>query len=125
MSVRLRFKCQFCSAEPDAATRASLEDELLDFEWGRFSDAEPGGWLVWHGRGIYGPSRYACGGCRIELRNFVRKHYSSVGWHPQAQVLGDVPAHVRAQAAARRPPRGGERTDAQRRLRLRMQGGIF
>jgi hypothetical protein len=124
MAVRLVFRCQFCGAQPDADTRRCLEDELLDFEWGCFTDAEPAGWLVWHGKGIYGPTRYSCAACRIKLRDFVRRHYGTVGWHPHAMVVGDVPRHVRDQLAAKRPPRGGQRTDEQRRRRLRLGGGF-
>ena len=33
--------------------------QLLDLRHGEYVDAEPGRWLTWHGRGIYGPTRLA------------------------------------------------------------------
>ena len=95
----------------------------MDFEWGLFTDALPAGWLVWHGKGIYGQTRYACAGCRIKLRDFVRFHYGNLGWHPHARVLGDVPQHVRDQINGKPPHRGG-RTAEQRRKRMRFGGGF-
>lgn len=123
MPVRLLFRCQFCAAEPDPETRRSLEEEALDMEWGQYTDALPSGWLVWHGKGIYGPTRYACADCRIKLRDYVRYHYGTIGWHPHARVLGNVPQHVHDQMKGR-PPRVGNRTPEQRRARMRRSGGF-
>lgn len=122
MPVRLVFKCQFCVAEPDPETRRSLELEVMDFEWGLFTDALPSGWLVWHGKGIYGQTRYACQNCRIKLRDYVRFHYGNLGWHPHARVLGDVPSHVRAQMNGE--PARGQRSAENRRKRMRYGGGF-
>ncbi len=63
----------------------------MDLEWGQFSDAPPDQWLLWAGKGPYGQTRYACGDHRIELRDFVRRHYGTLGWHPHARVLGTCP----------------------------------
>ena len=82
MPVRLRFRCQFCSAEPDAQTQRSLERGLRELAFGEYVDALPGRWLVWHGRGPLGPNRYACGDHRGELVAYVREHYGTIAWHP-------------------------------------------
>lgn len=116
MPCRLVFRCQFCERRPDEATRRSLEGHLLDLEWGQYWNASPGGWLVFDGKGIYGPTRYACAEHRVELRDFMRKHYGSLGWHPHARVLGDVPPEVRTELEGPSPPRR-PRTAHQRRLR--------
>jgi hypothetical protein len=86
---------------------------VQDLRFGEYSDADD--WLVWHGRGIYGPIRYACGRHRIELRDYVRKHHGALGWHPHARVLGDVPPKVREQMAGPKP-KGRRSTPRQRRL---------
>lgn len=111
--TRLIFRCEFCEAEPGDEAARSLTSQLQDLRFGEYSDA--GEWLVWHGRGIYGPTRYACGEHRIELRDYLRKHYGTLGWHPHARVLGDVPPAVREQMAGPQP-RGRRSTARQRRL---------
>jgi hypothetical protein len=116
MSVRLIFRCEFCQALPSDQTRQSLEGQLLELEWGQFTDALPDGWLVWAGKGPYGQTRYACAAHRIALRDFVRKHYGSLGWHPHARVLGDVPPEVRRELDGGPAPKRA-RTPYQRRLR--------
>ena len=45
---------------------------MLDLRHGEYVDAEPERWLIWHGRGIYGPTRYACGNHRGELKALIR-----------------------------------------------------
>ena len=85
MPVRLVFRCHTCGTEPDPETRSALERELLDPRWGEYIDAEPGHWLLWHGRGLYGSMRFACGEHRGELKAFLREHYGTLGWHPWAQ----------------------------------------
>jgi hypothetical protein len=82
MPSRLVFKCEFCESRPDQLTQASLERQLLHFRFGEYVDAGPGHWLVWHGRGIYGRTQYACGEHRGELKAFVRRHYGTIGPHP-------------------------------------------
>ena len=77
MSYRLVFRCEVCGAEPDQLTQASLERQLLHFRFAQYVDAGPGGWLVWHGRGPYGRTLYACGEHRADLRAYVRKHYAN------------------------------------------------
>jgi hypothetical protein len=84
MPVRLVFRCHTCGAEPDPETRSALEHELLDPRWGEYVDAEPGHWLLWHGRGPYGSMRFACGEHRGELKAFLREHYGTLGKHPWA-----------------------------------------
>jgi hypothetical protein len=86
MSVRLVFRCEFCSTTPDPVTQASLERQLLHYRFGEYVDAGPGRWLVWHGRGLYGRTLYACGAHRAELKAFLREHYGTIGPHPWSMV---------------------------------------
>ena len=60
VSVRLLFRCQYCDRQPDPLTQISLERTVREFAWGAYLDVLPEKWLVWHGRGLYGPTRYAC-----------------------------------------------------------------
>jgi hypothetical protein len=85
MSVSVLFTCELCGCSPDPETQRSLEAQLLDLRHGEYVDARPGGWLTWHGRGIYGPHRYACQAHRDELKALLRERYGSLGWHPWAQ----------------------------------------
>ena len=78
------FRCEICSARPDPETQVALERQLLDLRHGEYVDADPGRWLTWHGRGVYGPTRYACGEHRGELKALIREHYGTLGWHPWA-----------------------------------------
>jgi hypothetical protein len=73
--VRLIFRCRTCGSEPDQLTQISIRRQLLHFRFGQYVDAGPGGWLIWHGRGPYGPTLYACGDHRAQLRAYVIKHY--------------------------------------------------
>jgi hypothetical protein len=82
MPSRLIFRCEHCGVEPDPLTQVSLERQLLHQRFGEYVDAGPGAWLVWHGRGIYGRTLYACGEHRGDLKAFVRRHYGTLGWHP-------------------------------------------
>jgi hypothetical protein len=116
MPVRLIFRCEFCGTLPSDDTRRSLEAQLLELEWGQFTDASPEGWLIWAGKGPYGQTRYACAKHRIALRDFLRKHYGSLGWHPHARVLGDVPPEMRQELNGGPAPKRA-RTAHQRRLR--------
>src|SRR5512139_3335573 len=54
MPTRLVFRCELCRAEPEELTRISIERQLLHERFGEYVDAGPDGWLIWHGRGIYG-----------------------------------------------------------------------
>lgn len=85
MSCRLIFRCEFCDARPDEETEAGLVESLSLLMFGTYADIEPGNWLVWHGRGIYGPARYACALHREALKEHLRKHYGTLGPHPHAQ----------------------------------------
>ena len=81
-------------ASPDPQTQLALERQLLDLRHGEYVDADPGRWLTWHGRGMYGPQRYACGEHRGELKALLREHYGTLGWHPWAigtASLGGAP----------------------------------
>jgi hypothetical protein len=120
--TRLVFRCQLCDAEPDEETYRSLAAQLQEMRFGEYVDAVPGGWLVWHGRGPYGPTRYACRGHRVALREYIRKHYGTLGWHPHARVLGDVPAEVSGELAE--PPARGRRASARQRW-LSRYGAAF
>jgi hypothetical protein len=73
-------------------------------------DAEPERWLVWHGRGIYGPTRYACGNHRGELKALLREQYGMLGWHPWAK--------------GPHPWAGRRGTDRARRLRRTLVAGV-
>ena len=85
MSVAVVFRCCVCGVQPDTETRSNLERQMLDLRHGEYVDAEPGGWITWHGRGVYGPHRHACGAHRGELKAFLREHYGTLGWHPWAK----------------------------------------
>ncbi len=122
MPVRLVFRCQFCEAEPDSRAEQSLTAQLQELRFGEYADAGAGQWLVWHGRGPYGPTRYACAEHRVALREFVRKHYGTIGWHPHARVLGDVDPEVRRELAG--PPPASRRATARQRRLSRGQGGF-
>lgn len=82
MPVRVIFRCQFCDAVPDPDTQRGLERQLRELIFGEYLDVPPGRWLVWHGRGPFGPTRYACAEHRGELTAFLRHHYGTIGWHP-------------------------------------------
>lgn len=83
MPVKVLFRCHFCGVEPDEDTRADLTRQLGLLLHGTYLDAEPGNWLVWHGRGLYGPNMYACGEHRPELKRHLRRNYG--GWHVWAE----------------------------------------
>ena len=85
MPVKVVFRCEICGCAPGAETQKSLERQLLDLRHGEYVDAEPERWLVWHGRGIYGPARYVCGNHRGELKALLREQYGMLGWHPWAK----------------------------------------
>ncbi len=119
MPVRLVFRCEFCEAEPVAEAERSLTAQLQELRFGEYVDA--GGWLVWHGRGPYGPTRYACAEHRVALREFVRRHYGTIGWHPHARVLGDLDPEVRRELSG--PPTRGRRATPRQR-QLSRQGGF-
>jgi hypothetical protein len=84
MPVACIFRCEFCDARPDVETQAALERQMLDLRHGEYVDADPGRWLTWFGRGMYGRTRYACGEHRGELKAMLREHYGTLGWHPWA-----------------------------------------
>ena len=69
---------------------------MLDLRFGEYVDADPGRWLTWHGRGIYGRTRYACGEHRGELKAELREAYGTIGPPP----VGEGPAPVGRAAAA-------------------------
>ena len=73
MPVAVVFRCEICGRRPGRETQVALELQLLDHRHGEYVDAEPERWLSWHGRGIYGPNRYACGQHRGELKAFLRE----------------------------------------------------
>jgi hypothetical protein len=85
MPVAVVFRCEICGCRPGPGTQTDLEHQLLDLRHGEYVDAGPDGWLSWHGRGIYGPTRYACGEHRAALKAFIQAHYGQLGWHPWAR----------------------------------------
>ena len=82
MGARVRFRCEYCEATPDAATQLRLEGQLRELAFGEYVDVPPGHWLVWHGGGPLGPRRYACGAHRGELSAYLREHYGTIAPHP-------------------------------------------
>jgi hypothetical protein len=80
--TRYIFRCQFCDAQPDPLTQISLEKTVAEITFGTYVDAMPEKWLVWHGWGPYGPTRYACAEHRGELTAYLREHYGAIGPHP-------------------------------------------
>lgn len=106
MPVKVVFSCQFCGARPDPETQLALEHQLLDLRHGEYVDAEPGNWLTWYGKGLYGATRYACAEHRGDLKAYLREHYGTVGRHPWA--MGPHPWRGRrGTERARRLARGG------------------
>jgi hypothetical protein len=85
MPVRPIFRCEICRCQPDPETQRDLEHQMLDLRHGEYVDAEPGRWLTWHGRGIYGPICYACEAHRGDLKARLREDYGNLGWHPWAK----------------------------------------
>jgi len=85
MPVTVVFRCEICGRTPGRETHANLQRQLLDLRHGEYVDADPEHWLVWHGRGIYGPARYACGAHRGDLKARLREQYGTLGWHPWAK----------------------------------------
>ena len=92
MSVKVIFRCQFCDAQPDPLTQLRLQATIRDVVWGAYLDAMPQKWLVWYGRGLYGPSRYACPDHRGDLVAYLREHYGTIGWHPWKRP--PYPTHI-------------------------------
>ncbi len=82
MPVRVIFRCQFCADEPGPETQRSLERQLREYVCGEYLDAMPDRWLVWHGHGPFGPTRYACPDHRGELTAYLREHYGALGEQP-------------------------------------------
>ena len=62
---------------PDAETQRSLERGLRELVFGEYLEAAER-WLVWHGRGPLGPTRYACPAHRGDLVAYVREHYGTI-----------------------------------------------
>ena len=129
MPVSLRFRCQYCDERPDPLTQLSLVTAMRETTFGAYQDALPGRWLIFHGRGLLGPPRYACAAHRGDLVAFLREHYGAVGsqvWRrrpirrasrtPTSTGRGGPPRPARpagSDAAAARPAR--ERRRAPRR----------
>jgi hypothetical protein len=109
--VKLIFRCQFCDRLPDPLTQMSLEGQVQDLNFGQYLDAPPERWLTWHGRGIYGPARYACPDHRGDLTAFLRRHYGTIGWHPWK--MGPYPTSCKT-ADTERAWRTGGRSTAQK-----------
>ena len=84
MPVAVVFRCEVCGCRPGPDTQASLERQLLDLRHGEYVDAEPERWLVWHGRGIYGRTLYACGEHRGELKAIAARAV----WHARLAPVG-------------------------------------
>ncbi len=98
MPVTVVFKCEFCDARPDDETQRALEAQLQELLFGTYLDAGPQRWLVWHGGGLYGRTRYACGNHRGELKATLREHYGTIGPHPWA--MGPHPVRSTGGGAA-------------------------
>jgi hypothetical protein len=98
MSVKVVFRCQYCERLPDPLTQRCMETQLQEFLFGQYLDAAPERWLIWQGRGIFGPVRYACPEHRGELKAYLREHYGTLGWHPWA--IGPHPLYATGPGAA-------------------------
>jgi hypothetical protein len=98
----MRFRCQFCDREPDALTQLSLESQMQEMLWGQYLDMWPERWLVWTGRGFYGPRRYACPDHRGDLTAELRNHYGTLGAHPWK--MGPYPTTMRTDETDRAWP---------------------
>lgn len=103
MPVSLRFRCQFCDAQPDPLTQLSLVAAMRQTTLGEYQDALPGRWLVFHARGLFGPPRYACAEHRRDLVAYLREHYGAVGFqvwrrppYPSSLAHSDVERAWRA-----------------------------
>src|SRR4051812_13074403 len=94
MPVKPVFRCEICGAHPDAVTQRSLVAQIRDLRHAEYVDAAPGNWLTWHGRGLFGPIRRACGEHRGELKAQLRELYGTMG--PQAWAVGPHPWTGRA-----------------------------
>jgi hypothetical protein len=105
MSVRMRFRCQFCDARPCPETQRALERGLRELVFGAYLEAPPGPWLVWHGRGPLGPTRYACEAHRGDLVAYVREHYGTIARHPWK--MPPYPASRRSSDTERAIANGG------------------
>ncbi|MDP9228605.1 MAG: hypothetical protein M3M99_06065 [Actinomycetota bacterium] len=101
MPVRVLFRCEFCGAGPDEETQKGLEAQLQELYFGTYFDIEPGNWLIWHGGGLMGPARYACGQHRGELKAKLREHYGTIGHHPWAMGPHPVRFHRRGRVKVR------------------------
>lgn len=97
MPVKVIFRCHFCDARPDEATQRSLEQQLQLLLHGTYIDADPGHWLVWHGRGLYGRNMYACAEHRETLKTYLRKHYGAA-WHVWAEGPHPAGWHFREES---------------------------
>jgi hypothetical protein len=114
VQVGLVFRSQFRGVAPDPELEHSLTGQPQALGFREYVDAGPGDWLVWPGRGPYGPTRYACTEHRVGRRDFVRRRYGVIGWHPHARVLGDLPPEGRSDLA-RPAPKGRQATARQPR----------
>jgi hypothetical protein len=101
MPARLIFKCEICGTRAEGATLGALEAQLQELLFGTYLDAQPGNWLVWHGGGLYGRTRYACGDHRGELKATLREHYGTIGPHPWAMGPHPVTTLRRGRITAR------------------------
>ena len=93
MPVALVFRCEFCDRRPDHLTQMALEAGVRELVFGQYLDVGPERWLVWHGRGLYGPTRYACPDHRGDLTAHLRRHYGTIGPHPWK--MGPYPSTAR------------------------------
>lgn len=72
---------------------------MQDAYHGRYVDAGPERWLVWHGHGLLGPQRHACGAHRGELTAYLRVHYGALSG--QVWNMGPYPRPLPAPGNAR------------------------
>lgn len=78
MGVRMVFRCEHCTAQPDAITQRALLGQLHHRTGAEYLDAQPAGWLVWTAGGPLGGRRYACPRHRDDLVDHVRAHYGAI-----------------------------------------------
>ena len=111
MSVKVVFSVRDLRMPPRArrrrrASSASCSTCATASTWTRSRSAGSS----WHGRGIYGPTRYACGNHRGELKALLREEYGMLGWHPWAK--------------GPHPWAGRRGTDRARRLKRTLVAGL-
>ena len=124
-SVACRSGCASAASSVDATpgpeTQRRLERGLRELVFGEYLDVPPGRWLVWHGRGPLGPTRYACAraprrprGLRARALRHDRPHPWKMPPYATTPPLARHREGDRARAGSRRCRSGACRRSARR-----------